>query len=93
MVVCRTKGEVRALIDALGVSVDWYDLKIKQLSVDRNECGVNTVTRVISGEAEDVGEIIFGGEKDHLWIIHFTNAEKDGWGLYEESGSRTWTSI
>jgi hypothetical protein len=66
MVVCKTKGELKTLVGALRVSVDRYDLKIKQLGVDRNECDLNTITSVISGEAEDVGEIRIA---DEPWLF------------------------
>ena len=85
MVVCKTHQELKELVEALRISVGAYDAKIKQLGVDRRECDVNTVSEVLVGECEDVGVIDFNHVLRRLWFVHFTDAAKDGWGLYEEA--------
>ena len=85
MVVCKTHGELKELVEALRISVEAYDAKLKQFGVDRSECDVNTVSEVLAGECEDVGVINFNHVQRHVWLVHFTNAAKDGWGLYEEA--------
>ena len=85
MVVCKTYGELKELVEALRISVGTYDAKLKQLGVDRSECDVNTVSDVLVAECEDIGVINFNDAQRRLWIVHFTNAVKDGWGLYEEA--------
>jgi len=85
MVVCKTRRELKELVEALRISVEAYDAKLKQLGVDRRECDVNTVSEVLVAECEDIGAISFNRAQRHLWIVHFTNGAKDGWGLYEEA--------
>jgi hypothetical protein len=85
MVVCKTHRELEKLVEALRISVEAYDAKLKQLGVDRSECDVNTVSEVLVAECEDVGVISFKHVQRHIWMIHFANAAKDGWGLYEEA--------
>jgi hypothetical protein len=38
-------------------------------------------------ESEDLGVIDFNHAQRRIWIVHFTNAANDGWGLYEEAGA------
>jgi hypothetical protein len=38
MVVCKTRRELKELVDALRISLEAYDAKLKQLGVDRSEC-------------------------------------------------------
>jgi hypothetical protein len=85
MVVCKTYRELKELVEALRISIEAYDAKLTQLGVDRSECDVNTVSDVFEAECEDIGVINFNDAQRHLWIVHFTNAAKDGWGLYEEA--------
>jgi hypothetical protein len=87
MVVCKTHEELKELVAALWISVEAYDAKLKQLGVDRSECDVNTVREVLVAECEDVGVTNFNHVQRHLWIVHLTNAAKDGWGLYEEAAA------
>jgi hypothetical protein len=85
MVVCKTHRELKELVEALRISVKVYDAKLKQLGVDRSECDVNTVSNVLVAECEDIGMTNFNDAQRHLWMVHFANAAKDGWGLYEEA--------
>jgi hypothetical protein len=85
IVVCRTHGELNELVEALRISLKAYDSKLKQLGVDRSECDVNTVSQVFLIESEDLGVVDFNYTQRRVWIVHFTNATKDGWGLYEEA--------
>lgn len=87
MVVCKTYRELKELVEALRVSVEAYDAKLKQLGVDRSECDVNTVSDVLVAECEEIGVISFNDAQRRLWIVHFTNVAKDGWGLYEEAAT------
>jgi hypothetical protein len=41
MVVCKTYGELKELVEALWVSVEAYDAKLKQLGVGPGECDVS----------------------------------------------------
>jgi hypothetical protein len=77
--------ELKELVEALRISVGVYDAKIKQLGVDGGECDVNTVGDVLVAECEDIGVINFNDAQRHLWIVHFANTAKDGWGLYEQA--------
>jgi hypothetical protein len=45
-VVCKTHPELKELVEALLISVDEYDAKLRQLGVERSECDVNTVSDV-----------------------------------------------
>ena len=54
MVVCKTYRELKELVEALRVSVEAYDAKLKQLGVDRSECDVNTVSDVLVAECEEI---------------------------------------
>jgi hypothetical protein len=85
IVVCKTHRELKELVEALWISVEAYDAKLKQLGVERSECDVNTVSDVLGAECEDIGVVNFNDAQRHLWIVHFSNAAKDGWGLYEEA--------
>jgi hypothetical protein len=85
MVVCKKHRELLELVEARRISVEAYDAKLKQLGVERSECDVSTVSDVLVGECEDLGAINFNDAQRHLWIVHFTNAAKDGWGLYEDA--------
>ena len=46
MVVCKTHRELKELVEALRISVEAYDAKLKQLGVDRSECDINTISDV-----------------------------------------------
>jgi hypothetical protein len=85
MVVCKTHRELKELVEALRISVEAYDAKLKQLGVGRSECDVNTVSDVFVVESLDLGVVDFNHAQRRVWIVHFTNAAKDGWGLYEEA--------
>jgi hypothetical protein len=85
MVVCKTHRELKELVEALRISVEAYDAKLKQLGVDRSECDVNTVSDAFVVESLDLGVVDFNHAQRRVWIVHFTNAAKDGWGLYEEA--------
>jgi hypothetical protein len=85
MVVRKTQRELKELVDALRISVDAYDAKLKQLGVDRSECDVNAVSQVFVVESQDLGVVDFNHARRRVWIVHFANAVKDGWGLYEEA--------
>jgi hypothetical protein len=85
MVVCKTHRELEELVEALRISLKAYDAKLKQLGVDRSECDVNTVSHVFVVESRDLGMVDFNHAQRRVWIVHFTNAAKDGWGLYEEA--------
>ena len=85
MVVCKTHRELKELVEALRISVEAYDAKLKQLGVDRSECDVNTVSDAFVVEFLDLGVVDFNHAQRRVWIVHFTNAAKDGWGLYEEA--------
>jgi len=87
MVVCKTHRELNELVDAARISLKAYDAKLKQLGVDRNECDVNTVSHVFVLESYDLGVVDFNHTQRRDWIVHFTNAPKDGWGLYEEAAA------
>jgi hypothetical protein len=89
MVVCKTHGELKQLVEALQTSVETYDARLKQFGIDRSECGVNTVSRVFVAESETVGAVDFNHAQIRLWLVHFTNAEEDGRGLYEEAVAAT----
>jgi hypothetical protein len=84
MVVCKTHRELKELVDALRISVEVYDAKLRELAVDQSECDVNTVSGVRLAECEDVGMINFNNSQRRVWIVHFASATKEGWGLYEE---------
>jgi hypothetical protein len=84
MVVCKTYPELKELVEALRISVETYDAKLRRLGVDRSECDVNTVNDVLVAGCEEIGVIKFKDAQRRLWMVHFTNAAKDGWGLYEE---------
>ena len=85
MVVCKTHRELNELVEALRISLEAYDAKLKQLGVDRSECDVNRVSHVFVLESDDLGVVDFNHTQRRVWIVHFTNAAKDGWGLYEEA--------
>jgi Xaa-Pro aminopeptidase len=85
MVLCKTQRELKELVDALRISVEAYDAKLKQLGVDRSECDVNAVSHVFVVESQDLGVVDFNHARRRVWIVHFTNTAKDGWGLYEEA--------
>jgi hypothetical protein len=87
MVVCKTHRELNELVEALRISLKAYDAKLKQLGVDRSECDVNTVSHVFVLESDDLGVVDFNHTQRRVWIVHFTNAAKDGWGLYEEAAA------
>jgi hypothetical protein len=87
MVVCKMRGELNELVEALRISLKAYDAKLKQLGVDRGECDVNTVSHVFVLESDDLGVVDFNHTQRRVWIVHFTNAAKDGWGLYEEAAA------
>jgi hypothetical protein len=36
-------------------------------------------------ESQDLGVVDFKLAQRRVWIVHFTNAAKDSWGLYEEA--------
>jgi hypothetical protein len=65
--------------------VEAYDAKLKHLGVDRSDCDVNTVSHVFVVECQDLGVVDFNHARRRVWIVHFTNAVKDGWGVYEEA--------
>jgi hypothetical protein len=46
---------------------------------------VNAVSQVFVVESQDLGVVDFNHARRRVWIVHFTNAAKDGWGLYEEA--------
>ena len=85
MVVCKTHRDLKELVEALGISVETYDAKLKQVGVERSECDVYSVSDVLVAECEDIGVINFNDAQRHLWIVHFANTAKDGWGLYEQA--------
>jgi hypothetical protein len=87
MVVCKTHRELNELVEALRISLKAYDAKLKQLGVDPSECDVNTVSHVFVLESDDLGVVDFNLTQRRVWIVHFTNAAKDGWGLYEEAAA------
>jgi hypothetical protein len=85
MVVCKTHRELNELVEALRISLEAYDAKLKHLGVDRSESDVNTVSHVFVIEYRDLGVVDFNRARRRVWMVHFTNAAKDGWGLYEEA--------
>ena len=87
IVVCKTHRELNELVEAVRISLKAYDARLKQLGVDRNECDVNTVSHVFVLESYDLGVVDFNHTQRRVWIVHFTNAAKDGWGLYEEAAA------
>jgi hypothetical protein len=85
VVVRKTHRELNELVEALRISLKAYDAKLKQLGVDWSECDVNTVSHVFVLESDNLGVVDFNHTQRRLWIVHFTDAAKDGWGLYEEA--------
>jgi hypothetical protein len=87
MVVCKTHRELNELVEALRISLKAYDAKLMQLGIDRSECDVNSVSHVFVLESYDLGLVDFNHQQRRVWIVHFTNVAKDGWGLYEEAAA------
>src|SRR5262249_5488517 len=74
MVVCKTHQGLKELVEVLGISVEAYDVKLKQLGVERRERYMNTASNVLVAECEDIGVINFNNAQRHVWIVHFANA-------------------
>jgi hypothetical protein len=84
MVVCKRHREIKELVEALRISLNAYDAKLKQLGVDRSECDVNTVSQVFVVEFQDLGAVDFNHAQRRVWI----HQRSEGWLGTLRGGSR-----
>lgn len=84
MIVCDKADYLKDLIAAQRTSEDAFGAKAKELISDKHECTAAQVSNVVVGESEDVGNVRWGEQVEHLWITHLGDSSSEHWALYEE---------
>jgi hypothetical protein len=84
MIVCDKAEYLKDLVAAQRVSEDAFGAKAKELISDKHVCVAAQVSNMVVGESEDVGNVKWGDQEEHLWITHIGDAKAEHWALYEE---------
>ena len=66
------------------VSEEAFGAKAKELISDKHLCVAAQVSNMVVGESEDIGNVKWGDQEEHLWITHIGDAHAEHWALYEE---------
>lgn len=93
MIVCEKADYLKDLIAAQRVSEDAFGAKAKELINEKHLCDAAQVSNMVVGESEDVGNVKWGDQEEHLWITHIGDAKAEHWALYEEVVIKHDTSI